>query len=137
VGDGVDKPFYEESVQKRNIPNVSFEGQQDPLTYYQNASIFMMTSACEGLPMTILEAQQCGCVPILYDSFASAKDIIDNGVNGIMITNNDRENFVQKLKELMSNPTMRHQMSKACVQSSENYSIERVAAQWNELILSL
>lgn len=137
VGEGIDKPFYEDYVQQRHIPNVRFEGHQNPLPYYQQASLFLMTSACEGLPMTILEAQQCGCVPILYDSFASAKDIIENGENGILIKNNDRESYVQQLKELMSNKTMRQHMSEACMQSSKNYSIERVAAQWNELLQTL
>ncbi len=137
VGDGIDKPYYEEYVQKHNVPNICFEGQQNPLSYYQNASVFMMTSACEGLPMTILEAQQCGCVPILYDSFASAKDIIDNGMNGILVTNKDRNEYLLKLKELMSNQELRHQMSRACVRTSENYSVKRIAAQWNELLHSL
>lgn len=137
VGEGIDKPFYEDYVQQRRIPNVRFEGHQNPLPYYQQASLFLMTSACEGLPMTILEAQQCGCVPILYDSFASAKDIIENGENGILIKNNDRESYVQQLKELMSNKTMRQHISEACMQSSKNYSIERVAAQWNELLQTL
>ena len=137
VGEGLDKPYYEEYVQKHNVANVRFEGHQNPIPYYQNASLFMMTSACEGLPMTILEAQQCGCIPILYDSFASAKDIIENGVNGILVKNNNRENFVQKLKELMSNQAMRQQMIAACINSSKNYSVDKVAAQWNELLLSI
>ena len=68
VGEGIDMPYYEEYMKKHNIPNVRFEGHQNPISYYQSASLFMMTSACEGLPMTILEAQQFGCVPLLYDS---------------------------------------------------------------------
>ena len=45
VGDGEDLQFYKNFVHINKIKNVSFEGQQDPLPYYQSASIFMMTSA--------------------------------------------------------------------------------------------
>lgn len=137
VGDGVDRPYYESLVRRRHIPNVCFDGQQDSQPYYQRASLFLMTSACEGLPMTVLEAQQCGCVPIVYDSFASAKDIINSGENGILIRNRDREAYVAALKELMTEDALRRKMSEACVQSAERFSVEKVAAQWDALIQSL
>lgn len=137
VGDGVDRSYYEEYIHKHVVPNIVFEGQQNPLAYYQNASVFLMTSACEGLPMTILEAQQCGCVPVLYDSFASAKDIIASGENGILIENRDKEAYVAALKKLMTDEALRKKMSKACVKSSERFSVENVASQWNELFHQL
>lgn len=137
VGDGIDKSFYEEYTRKKIIPNICFDGQQNPLPYYQNSSIFLMTSACEGLPMTVLEAQQCGCVPILYDSFASAKDIVTNGENGFLIPNQDSEQFVNTMMQLMSDANMRKKMSAACIQSSERYSTKNIASQWNELLQSL
>lgn len=134
VGDGIDKPFYEEYIHKHNILNVCFEGQQNPLIYYQNASIFIMTSACEGLPMTILEAQQCGCVPIVYDSFASTKDVIRNGVNGFLVADGDRQRFVAVLEQLMSDSDLRKKMSAKCMELSANYSIDKIASQWNDLL---
>lgn len=134
VGEGIDKPFYEEFVQKRHLSNIHFEGHQNPLPYYQQASIFIMTSACEGLPMTILEAQQCGCIPVLYDNFASAKDIVTDGENGFLIPNQSCDLFVDTLKRLLSDADLRKKMSAACICSSEKYSVEKVAAQWNELL---
>lgn len=137
VGEGIDKPYYEEYVQKYKVPNVRFEGHQNPISYYQRASLFMMTSACEGLPMTILEAQQFGCVPVLYDSFASARDVVADGGNGALIQNGDRNAYVEQLKKLMLDDTLRTQMSAECISSSKNYSVERVAALWNELLQSI
>lgn len=137
VGDGIDKQYYKDYVRQHNVRNIRFEGLQNPLPYYQKASVFLMTSACEGLPMTIMEAQQCGCVPVVYDSFASAKDIIDSGENGILVENRDREAYVAALKQLMTDVTLRKKMSEACVKSSERFSVENVACQWNELIKSL
>lgn len=137
VGDGFDRSYYEEYVHKHVVPNIIFEGQQNPLAYYQKASVFLMTSACEGLPMTILEAQQCGCVPIVYDSFASAKDVVTDGENGFLIPYRDRTAYIDTLQRLMSDSDLRKRMSEACVKSSERFSVENVASQWNELFHQL
>lgn len=137
VGDGIDKPYYEEYVQKYVVPHITFEGLQDPLTYYQKASVFLMTSISEGWGLTITEAQQCGCIPIVYDSFSSAKDIIATGENGILIENRDKEAYVAALKKLMKDDALRNRMSEACIKSTERFSVENIAAQWNELFESL
>ena len=137
VGDGIDMPLYENYVAQNAIARVCFEGQKNPLTYYQNASIFLMTSAFEGLPMTILEAQQCGCIPILYDSFASAKDVVTHGETGFLIPYRDQVCYISTLQQLMSDADLRKKMSEACVKSSERFSVENVASQWNELFHQL
>lgn len=137
VGDGIDKPYYEEYVQKYVVPHITFEGLQDPLTYYQKASVFLMTSISEGWGLTITEAQQCGCIPIVYDSFSSAKDIIATGENGILIENRDKEAYVAALKKLMMDDDLRNRMSEACIKSTERFSVENVASQWNELFHQL
>jgi glycosyltransferase involved in cell wall biosynthesis len=137
VGDGIDAPFYKDFVKNKKLTNVIFEGQQKPLPYYQQASIFLVTSACEGFSMTTLEAQQCGCVPVVYDSFPTAHELVINGKNGILVKNNDREAFVENLKHLMLNDQLRHEMSMQCVESSHRFSVENVATLWNNLLQSL
>ena len=137
VGDGIDAPFYKDYVKKRKLANVIFEGQQKPLPYYQQASIFLVTSACEGFPMTILESQQCGCVPIAYNSFAAATDLIMDGSNGILVENNNRHLFVEKLRNLMLNDQLRQEMSMQCIESSHRFTVENVATLWNNLLQSL
>ena len=47
------------------------KGQKNPEPYYNEASIFMMTSSFEGWGLTLTEAQQYGCVPLAFHSFAS------------------------------------------------------------------
>ena len=137
VGDGIDASFYKNYVKRKHLRNVIFEGQQKPLSYYLNASLFLVTSACEGFPMTILEAQQCGCVPIVYNSFSSASELIINEKNGILVENNNRNVFVEKLQYLMLNEQIRKEMGIQCVESTNRFSVENVAMLWNSLLLSL
>ncbi|MDE7374627.1 MAG: glycosyltransferase, partial [Odoribacter sp.] len=60
VGNGPDEPFYRHLVRKLRLQQVDFEGKQNPIPYYQQASIFLMTSSYEGFPMVLTEAQQLG-----------------------------------------------------------------------------
>lgn len=134
VGDGIDRSFYQSYVKKKNIPNISFEGHLSPLPYYQNASIFMMTSACEGMPMTLLEAKQCGCVLIAYNNFASTHDLIQHGIDGFLVDKDDITDFVSKLKLLMTDETLRQIMNQANTHPNTSFNISTVAEQWNQLI---
>ncbi len=137
VGDGVDAPYYKNYVNKKQLRNIIFEGQQNSLSYYLDASIFLVTSACEGFPMTVLEAQQCGCIPVIYNSFSSASELVINGENGILVENNDRKMFVRKLQHLMLDEQSRKKMSVQCIESTSRFSVENVANLWNNLLLSL
>ena len=119
------------------MKNIIFEGQQKPLSYYLDASIFLVTSACEGFPMTILESLQCGCVPVVYNSFSSACELVLDGINGILVENNNQDMFVEKLQYLMLNENIRKDMSIQCVELSNRFSVENVAKLWNRLLCSL
>lgn len=54
-----------------------------------------MTSIYEGFPMTLLECQSFGVVPLLYNSFSAAVDIIDDGINGYLISPYKKKNTLK------------------------------------------
>lgn len=137
VGYGEDLDYYKKMVHRCKISNVTFEGLQDPLPYYQEAGLFMMTSACEGFPMTLVEAQQCGCVPVAFDSFSSVHDIIQSGRNGYIVPNNDIEGYARALQELMNNDALREEMAANAQQDVLRFSRENIAKQWKTLLENL
>ncbi len=66
VGHGGDYELCENIIKNEDIPAVTLEGRQDPIPYYKEASIFMMTSRSEAWGLTLTEAQQMGVVPIAF-----------------------------------------------------------------------
>lgn len=133
VGDGPDLDKYKNVVNKEKINNVKFAGNSSkPQEYYKKAKIFMMTSIWEGLPMTLIEAQHFGCVPVAYNSFASVKDIITDGKDGYVIPLCDRYEFRQRLSMMMSSPDFLHGMSQNCL-SKNNFNMDNILLKWNEL----
>ena len=136
VGDGPDRGVYEKYVAEKDIHRVSFEGFRIPLDYYRKASIFVMTSAYEGLPMTLIEAQQNGVVPVVMNTFSSVNDIIENNISGI-ITPPDENAFAVALNKLMNNETVRKEMAEQVVKGSKRFSTSSVVDRWEEIYADL
>jgi glycosyltransferase involved in cell wall biosynthesis len=137
VGNGEDLPSVKEYAQKLHLGNISFEGFQKPEKYYRRASVFLMTSEFEGLPMTLIESQSFGCVPVAMDSFASVRDIIDNGQNGFIVPNNDLNAFAEKVCQLMGNASLREDMARNGMESVKKFSVENIVDKWEELFKSM
>ncbi len=137
VGDGIDRPIYERIVAKRKIPGVVFEGRQNSLPYYIKSSIFMMTSAYEGFPMSILETMQCGCVPIAFDTFSAIRDLIEDGKSGYIVENDHFDDFAEKMYFLMQNEDVRAQMAENGMQLVQLYSVDNIMKQWCDLFKKL
>lgn len=133
VGDGPDKNRYEEFVKGEGITDVFFEGFQAPLEYYKRAAIFGMTSAYEGFCMTLVEAMQNGCVPIVMDTFAACHVIIRNDYNGLLVPDDDIQAFSNAIIELATNQEKRIRLKKNGLISCRDFSVEKIAGQWIEL----
>lgn len=136
VGEGEDLSFYRNYVEKHRIKNVSFEGRQNPLTYYQRASIFIMTSAFEGWPMTLMEAMQNGCVPIVFDSFKAVYNIVENDHSGVVVSNNDTGAYCRELGRLMNDGNYRKKLAQNAVRDCQRFNKEHIVNQWMELFSS-
>ena len=137
VGYGEDLEYYKKLADQWELKNITFEGLQDPLPYYQSASIFLMVSAFEGWGLTITEAQQCGCVPIAFDSYSAVHDIIQSGRNGYVVPNNDIDEYARVLQELMNNDTLRAELAANAQKDVLRFSRENIAKQWKTLLEDL
>lgn len=138
AGEGRCRNQYEEYVLKNNVPRVKFVGYiSDPTDLYAESPILLFTSDFEGFGLVIVEAMQYGCVPVVYNSYASAKDIINNGVNGILIPPFDEEIFIKELLILMSDDQKRKAMSVNAISAGMRYLPENIMPKWEDLIDSI
>lgn len=113
---------------------VSFVGLVPSYEYHRQSSILLMTSGYEGWGMVLTEAMQCGAVPIAFDSFASVRDIIEDGVDGFLVTPFDLDEYERKLRVIMSDDSKRSQMASSAMENVKRFDIEKVADQWVDVI---
>ena len=107
LGDGPYRSFYEKMSLELGLSNVIFTGTVSPLPYYQRASILCITSTHEGFSLAATEALQNEVIPIAYDSYATISDIIQDKVNGFLITPFSEKEYKETLHSLMTDDKLR------------------------------
>lgn len=136
VGGGEQLKQWEEYAVHLEMSNYSFMGYQIPDDFYNESSIFVMTSTYEGFPMSMVEAMQYGCVPIAFDSFAAINDIIDNDT-GIIIPAFNERMFCRELLLLTENADVLYLKSKNCMEKAKLFQIDSIYVKWSNLLMRL
>lgn len=135
VGGGQDIHFFRKLIKNHGLKRCNLLGRQPDIEgFYEESSIFMMTSAFEGFGITLTEAQQNGLVPIAFDSYASLKDIITSGENGVIVKNDDVEAYVGELTKLMLDDSLRVRMAQAGLKSCLRFSQKEISNKWFDII---
>lgn len=101
---------------------------------YLNASIYLMTSRYEGLPMVLIEAMMHGLPTVVMDCKCGPRDIVVNGTTGFLVKDGDIADFVNKAILLIECKEQRKLMgASAKERSSKLYLPDRIMPMWIRL----
>lgn len=135
VGYGPDEQELRNYSKEIGLQRVVFEGKsEDVQSFYEKAKLFMMTSHWEGFGMTLIEAQQMGCVPMVYDTSTVFCDIISNGENGMIIPFEDEERYAQQMMRLMDDDALRSKLMQRGMETSSAFNVEYITDYWISLL---
>ncbi len=109
----------------------------DILEEYSNSAMLVMSSNYEGFGMVLVEAMGCGIPVIAFDCKCGPKDIINHGVNGLLVKNGDIEGLANSMMRLMADVPYRRELSMNARKVTNTYSEESVMFQWTNLFTSL
>lgn len=137
----VDKPEYWQTVDKEALDfhggvgrqNMNDAAIKDRL--YEKMTVFVMYSTGEKETGTLplLEAMARG-VPVMSTSQGMARDLIEDGKNGIIFT---EENFEEKLDMLMKNRELQEKLRQEGWKTIRNYPEERMSLDNQKLWASM
>jgi GalNAc-alpha-(1->4)-GalNAc-alpha-(1->3)-diNAcBac-PP-undecaprenol alpha-1,4-N-acetyl-D-galactosaminyltransferase len=102
--------------------------------YLRQADIFVMPSRFEGFPMALCEAMACGLPVLAADCLSGPRDIIEDGVNGVLVRTEDVDALAAGLAALMSDPAKRQQLAQAAPKILGRFGVDRVMSIWAEAI---
>lgn len=83
---------------------------KDLLAYYAAADCFVFPSYREGFPNVVLEAGAMG-LPSIVTDINGSREIIKNGVNGIIVPSKDATALAEAMERMMTDEMMRRQMA--------------------------
>lgn len=135
VGDGPDLADLKEKAKSMELERIFFEGFQSPEIYYKKSKILVMSSEYEGFGLVICEGMNYGVVPVVYNSFEAARDIIDDGVNGYLISpvggKFNAKNMANTILKLVNSNL--DEISNAAFLKSKKYNLDTISKEWINL----
>jgi glycosyltransferase involved in cell wall biosynthesis len=104
IGDGEDRTILEEMIEKENLKDtiILLGMKTNPYPFVAKCDLMCMPSRWEGKPMTVTEAKILG-VPPVVTNYLSAREQIDDGVEGIVVENTETS-IIPVLKDILENP---------------------------------
>jgi len=138
IGSGRAEPQLRQLAANLHLERCSFEGRTTRMKdYYDEAAILCMTSSFEGWPMVIAEAQSNGVIPVVFDSYRAARDMIATPDEGVLVPPFDETVFARELLALASDEPRMESMRQCIVRKAATYTIARSGEAWMAMIQTL
>ena len=113
-------------------PQVKLMGSTDkPMDVMLSSSINLNTSTYEGFCLTIIEGYECGVPSISFNSGEQIEEVILDNKTGFIAK--DREDYINKLKELMDNSDLLKEMGLNSKEYNKNFTIDKIVNDWDKL----
>jgi glycosyltransferase involved in cell wall biosynthesis len=135
VGDGPGREMLGEMVGKLAIgQHIRFVGTvSNPWELLKRASLFVLSSRYEGFPNAILEAMACGVAVISFDCPSGPREIIKDGVNGVLVPAGDVEELARAMEQLMTNDCERRRIAENGRRDVGRFTLDRIMSTWDQL----
>ncbi len=133
VGEGPEKRKLEKISESLGLnSDITFTGYQpDTTPLFKKAKATVLTSLYEGFPNVLVESIAIGTPVIAFDCPSGPKDIIVQGVNGILVPNLDFEAFSKALLSVASNEI---QFNKAdVIETAKRFSLNTIINKYEEV----
>lgn len=132
-GDG---EFEEELKNKYACDQIIFHGHtSDIIECIKDTAIFAFPPKAEGMPNALIESMALGLACISTDCpCGGPADLIDDGVNGILVPVDNPKEFGEKLRLLMDDEALRERLGSNAVKIVEKLNPDNVNAEWKQYI---
>ncbi|NOZ80434.1 MAG: glycosyltransferase family 4 protein [DPANN group archaeon] len=93
---------------------------------YASADLFVLPSFTENLPITLMEAQASGCVPIASD-VGSVDEIIDDGSDGILVQPGHHLQLAAAIRLLGEDSSLRERLAREGRRNARRFDVKDMA----------
>ncbi|MFN3420616.1 MAG: glycosyltransferase [Armatimonadota bacterium] len=138
LGDGPERLRLMQLARELELDErISFVGyERNPYIWLRKADIFVSPSRWETFGIAIVEAMALG-LPVIATATDGAVDIIDDGVDGLLVPVEDASALADAITELMHNPSLRQRLGEKAKQKAQQFDAPLIAQQYAELLEQL
>ena len=138
IGEGPLRPAIAADIESTGLANeIRLLGQTEQIEMVLAAAdLSVLPSLTEGMSNSLLEAMAAG-LPVIATAVGGNRDLIENGVCGILVPPRDSGALAAAISRLARDPELRgHLGSAARIKVQQDYSIEAVGAALRDLLIS-
>ena len=134
VGRGSLKSEYKEKISNLGLSeHVRLLGYRDDIAeLMQISDIALSSSLQEGLPVNLMEAMGTG-LPLIVSNCRGNSDLVENQVNGMIVSENTKEDWTKAICELLDAPQCLERYGQSSLEKSTMYSEETVMKEMHEI----
>jgi glycosyltransferase involved in cell wall biosynthesis len=136
VGDGEDRPLLEAYARSHSLDGqvrvTGFLPVADVVRYLNAADLCVVGSVKEGWSLAMMEALACG-KPIVSTDVSGARDMIETGCNGFVLTTRDAEDFARAMHQALGLEGAQEDSLKIAAKYSVDHLARELGALWRPL----
>jgi len=115
LGEGPDRARIEQQIRVLGLSErVRLHGQvpeEQALTAMSRATVVVVSSFMEGLPVVLMEALALG-IPVVAPCVAGIPELVEHGVSGLTFPPGDWDRLAQVLRQLLADPELRERLAR-------------------------
>jgi glycosyltransferase involved in cell wall biosynthesis len=127
-------------ITNRNLESIvdlhSWVEGSDKYRLLKQATLFVLPSHYEGIPMGIIEAMAFG-IPVIATHVGGIPDMITHGKEGLLVQPGDGTGLGQAIVALLNNPRLRATMSVACQRKFQHAFSDQAVLPQLELLFDV
>jgi 1,2-diacylglycerol 3-alpha-glucosyltransferase len=136
AGIGKERQRLEELTEKLGMQNaVTFTGfvpDKDLQNIYRIADLFVIAGIAELQSIVTMEAMASG-LPVVAVNVLALPELVHDGENGYLFSDGDSQMIAEKVIAILSNQTMREQMSRKSLEIIRDHDINKIIEKYESI----
>ena len=125
-GEGPERVILAQKITEHHLDYVYLMGYVEPIApIFKACHLFLLTSTCEGLNTSAIEAAACG-LPLVVSNVGGLPEVTEDGFNGILCPVGRPESYAAAICDLLEHEEKRNRMGDNSVEKSRRFDIEKV-----------
>lgn len=135
-GEGSERVKLQTLIEQKQLTNrVELKGFKTNVgSYIKSAEALIMSSEKEGFPMVLIEAVQLKTSVISFNCPSGPEEIISDGVNGILVENQNFNALSEAMNNLVLDQNARNKIMNNLNDYESPFKQENIIKQWETLI---